>query len=147
MKRIRWITSLSYVSRRFPFVLLLLLGGLLVFILSFSSCAKLDSFLFNPDTLIGDYMLEKFSSEKIELPSVNKKYPDSTIDSIEQKTFSSGGNKLYAYYLKHNTSSSRHPVILYCHGNAGHMDFYWARIKLLYHSGAHVFDVRLRWLR
>jgi pimeloyl-ACP methyl ester carboxylesterase len=48
---------------------------------------------------------------------------------------SEGAAKLYGVYLGDLQHIATDTVILYCHGNAKHMDNYWSRAKLLAHVG------------
>ena len=43
----------------------------------------------------------------------------------------SSATKIYAIYIGNINRIATDTVIMYCHGNAEHMDFYWPRAKLL----------------
>lgn len=104
---------------------------LLVAALAFSSC-RLDNFMFNPTT-VDEYLLENASEEN---PSF---VLDDTYDipqnKIELFSLKSGGETIYAVYLGDRARIAQDTVIVYCHGNAGNLDFYWKRAKLLANLG------------
>lgn len=126
---------------------LLFLGFILT--LALTSCLRLDSQLFNSEKLT-EYKLDAYTGSK-ELPNLPAIY-DVATNMRELVTYTStsdeGSAKLYGVYLGDQTKISTDTVILYCHGNAKHMDNYWNRAKLLAHiGGAHhygvlVFDYR-----
>ena len=43
--------------------------------------------------------------------------------------------KIHAVYLGNIADIATDTIILYCHGNRDHLDFYWPRIKLLANVG------------
>jgi pimeloyl-ACP methyl ester carboxylesterase len=47
----------------------------------------------------------------------------------------SNGETIYVEYIGEISKIATDTVILYCHGNAGHMDSYWQRAKLLANVG------------
>jgi pimeloyl-ACP methyl ester carboxylesterase len=52
--------------------------------------------------------------------------------------------RISAIYLGDTTAIATDTVILYCHGNKDHMDFYWQRAKLLAHvAGKHRYGVMM----
>lgn len=109
---------------------LLLLG-----ILALTSC-RLDSFLFNPDDSITEYKFDAFEEEQRFVLDASYSIPDSLIDLM---TLESGPEDdretIYAAYIGDQSRISQDTVILYCHGNAGHLDYYWQRAKLLANAG------------
>ncbi len=109
---------------------------IILFIFSFASCLRLDDNLFNNDNAIDKYYLDDYTGEvdfKLEAP-----YTVSD-DEIHQFTLTSDndGDKatIYAIYLGDIDRIATDTVIMYCHGNKDHNDFYWPREKLLYFSG------------
>lgn len=107
---------------------------LLLFVLS--SCQKLDSNLFSADSDIEAYLWDDFTGER-EFHigdgfaiDENELYPFTVESDFE-------GDKalIHALYMGDRTTISSDSIIVYCHGNTGHMDFYWERAKLLYYSG------------
>ncbi len=104
-------------------------------ILLFNTSCRLDNFLYNP-TEATEYKLEDFDDN-----------PHFTLDStyaidtalIRLMTLESGPTDdretIYAVYVGDIDSIAHDTVILYCHGNAGNMDYYWQRVKLLANAG------------
>ena len=102
------------------------------------SCLRLDDNLFNPDNSIQEYLLDDYTGEVdfklgpaydipqdlIHLMTLSSKLPEE-----------SGEHKIYAIYIGDISRIDTDTVIMYCHGNRDHMDFYWQRAKLLAHTG------------
>lgn len=94
---------------------------------------RLDSFLFNPDTDITQYLLDDYEGDtEIDLPS-SYDIDDYYLFSIQQN--SSLAPRVHMVYLGDTARIGIDTVILYCHGNAAHMDAYWPRAKLLANTG------------
>lgn len=96
---------------------------------------RLDSFLFNPSTL-SSYSLDSYSGE-VSIP-VDDAYhvPDSSIHRIQWTIISEGKpTVVHALYVGDTNRIDQDTVLLYCHGNKDHMDFYWPRQKLYSHLG------------
>ncbi|MEZ4721899.1 MAG: alpha/beta hydrolase [Flavobacteriales bacterium] len=102
-----------------------------------SSCLRLDSFLYNPDTSIESYQLDAFEGEQeIEIGD-EYSIPDSLIHLLTLQSDPAGDNKkIYIVYVGSISRIATDTVILYCHGNAGHLDYYWSRVKLLANAGS-----------
>lgn len=101
-------------------------------VLVLSGCARLDSFMFNPDNTIAEYLLDDFDGFEIDVPA------DYDVDDSMIEVFSmpdADGNDIYAIYVGDQSRIDTDTVIMYCHGNSGHMDYYWTRQKLLAHIG------------
>lgn len=94
---------------------------LLLFLLIISGCS-LDDFLFN-DQKVSHYTMP------------GNTIPDSL---IKQEIFTSGGNKLYGYWVASGNPFSN-LTILYCHGNKHNIDNYWDRVMYLHQLGANIF--------
>ena len=92
-------------------------------------CLDLDSLLFNPNTDITEYKLDDFEGEQ-EIEVDAYKVTDS-LNHIFTIDVGSANEKIYAVYVGDLDSIATDTVILYLHGNAGHMDYYWPRTKLL----------------
>jgi pimeloyl-ACP methyl ester carboxylesterase len=110
----------------------------------FSACKKrLDSFLFNGDTSIEAYLLDDYKGPvSVELGPEYAISPDK-IHKI-QIPFTSEGKTLiqHAIYVGDIDRIAIDTVILYCHGNREHMDFYWPRQKMYANLGSkHRFGV------
>lgn len=101
-----------------------------------SSCLKLDSLLYNPDDSITEYLLDDYEGNS-EL--TNEEYlnvPDSTVQLFTLNSDPDGDNlEIYAIYVGDIDRIQTDTVILYLHGNAGNIDYYWNRIKLLANTG------------
>lgn len=101
-----------------------------------SSCLRLDSQLFNGKKL-DEYKWDNYTGIK-EISSLSDTFK---IDGSNQKLFTlqstgkSGTATIYAVYLGNEANIATDTVILYCHGNADHMDRYWNRAKLLAYTG------------
>lgn len=102
--------------------------------LGFSSC-RLDSFLFNP-TQITEYKLDDYDGPQLFVT-------DSTYDIapnlVNLTTIQAGSGEdqvtLHAVYIGDMSRINQDTVILYCHGNAGNLDTYWERAKILANAG------------
>lgn len=102
----------------------------------FTSCLRLDSQLYNADDSIEQYQLDDYPGE-VEIP-VGEEYaiPDSLTHLFTLSSDPTGEAKeIHALYLGAIRNIATDTVILYCHGNRDHMDFYWPRIKLLANTG------------
>ena len=102
------------------------------------SCLRLDDNLFNPDNSIEEYLLDDYTGEvDFELDSAFDIPPN----MVHLMTLNSQGQedaeayKIYAIYIGDISRIDTDTVIMYCHGNRDHMDFYWQRAKLLAHTG------------
>lgn len=107
-----------------------------ILLLFLSSCMKLDQNLFNEDNEITAYLLDDYQGEQdfrldqsfdippslIHLLTLDSQLPDETAPV-----------QIRAVYIGDQNKISSDTVILYCHGNKWHMDFYWQRAKLLAH--------------
>ncbi|MFC2114203.1 alpha/beta hydrolase [Bacteroidota bacterium] len=99
-----------------------------------SSCIRLDSLVFIGDNTITSYQFDKYEGEvEMEFPD-NITVPDSLIHLI---TFESKmdneetGLVLYGEYIGDLSKVTSDTIILYCHGQTDHMDYYWHRTTLL----------------
>jgi pimeloyl-ACP methyl ester carboxylesterase len=101
------------------------------------SCRKrLDSFLFNNDGEITEYKLDAFDGEtSLELP-LGYSMDQNDIHQFDFDIVSGGEDlNIKAIFVGDLTSIDQDTVILYCHGNRDHMDYYWSRQKLYSHLG------------
>jgi pimeloyl-ACP methyl ester carboxylesterase len=110
--------------------------ALLFISLSLLSCRKrLDSFLFNGSKL-ESYQLDAYTGEvSLEL---NGQFavPDSMIHRVHFPVNIDGETvQVQGIYVGDTNQISQDTVILYCHGNKDHMDFYWCREKLYANIG------------
>lgn len=110
---------------------------LLSFLLLLTGCKKrLDDFLFNNEDSITSYKLDDFNGPvSVDLPP---KYfvPENMINQFTYEIDSEGEKlNIAAIYTGNINAISTDTVILYCHGNRDHMDFYWPRQKIYSHLG------------
>ncbi len=98
---------------------------------------RLDSFLFNPQT-VTQYYLDAYEGEsELDLPA---EYVVSTADihQFQYQITDQGENlNIHAIYIGDLSTIATDTVILYCHGNKHHMDNYWQRQKLLSYVGGY----------
>ena len=100
------------------------------------ACRKrLDGFLFNPSQ-IESYQLDAYPGELSLDLAGEFGVPASMIHHLEWNVeLEEGSAKMSAIYVGDLASIATDTVILYCHGNKDHMDFYWPRQKLYAHAG------------
>ncbi len=114
---------------------------LIVVILSVSliSCSRLDDSLFNPNTKkISTYTFDNYTGDVDFHLDASYKIPDSLIHliTLDSKTDDeSGPTKIYGVYIGNINRIATDTVIMYCHGNKDHIDFYWPRAELLANAG------------
>lgn len=112
----------------------------LVFCLSlFASCSKmrLDSMMYN-STSLDRYLWDDYQGEvdfRLDASyAIDKSMMhELTLNSVIEGT--SATARIAAIYLGDTARIATDTVLLYCHGNRDHMDFYWQRAKLLAHIG------------
>lgn len=103
------------------------------FLLALYSCFKLDNNLYNPNANeISEYRLNDYTGE-VEI-TVGDEY-NIPVDNTHLFTLDNDGKAIYALYVGNLNTIESDTVILYCHGNKDHLDFYWPRIKLLANTG------------
>lgn len=100
------------------------------------SCNKrLDGFLFN-NSKIEAYYLDDYTGEKPFELDASYNIPTDLVHLFSYPIVENGKTLLvYAIYIGDINTINQDTVILYCHGNRDHMDFYWNRQKLLAHVG------------
>lgn len=104
-------------------------------LLSFCSCYRLDSTLFNPGET-EEYLLND-SEASLETPAAYD-IPDSLIHlfPLESKTADeSEATTIWAAYVGDLSQIDTDTVFLYCHGNGGTIDSYWGRVKVMANIG------------
>ncbi len=99
---------------------------------SFASCLRLDSNFYNLDEKITEYKWDQYPGDKDFVLDASYQIADSMQHVF---TLDSKGNKIYAIYIGDINRIQTDTVIMYCHGNKWHMDFYWQRAKLLANTG------------
>lgn len=106
----------------------------LLIALAFTSC-RLDSFLYSP-TETTEYKLENFTDSPHFTLDDSYDIPDSLIHLMSLESGPANDRAtIYAVYIGNISEISQDTVILYCHGNAGNLDYYWQRAKLLANAG------------
>jgi fermentation-respiration switch protein FrsA (DUF1100 family) len=101
-----------------------------------SACLKLDSNLYNADNSITEYKMDGYTGEQDFILDASYALPQSSIQLLtlfSQSSSESQSTAIKALYLGDVSKIGTDTVILYCHGNKWHMDFYWQRAKLLAH--------------
>jgi pimeloyl-ACP methyl ester carboxylesterase len=104
-----------------------------------SSCLRLDSMLYNTTDKLERYERDNYTGEQDFILDETYKIQDSMIHEFtlaSQAPGESSPTTIYAVYLGDINRINTDTVILYCHGNKWHMDFYWQRAKLLAHTGS-----------
>lgn len=100
-----------------------------------SACLKLDNNLYNKAKL-SDYQLDNYTGEQDFLLDASYSI-DANLINVFSLSSQAGGEKkattIKALYIGNQAKINTDTVILYCHGNKWHMDFYWQRAKLLAH--------------
>lgn len=107
-----------------------------VLAVSLSSCLRLDSNMFE-NIKLQEYELDDFTGPEISVPSIY----DIEANKIHLIDIQSKGDneviptEIKAIYIGDIANITTDTVIMYCHGNYGHMDYYWTRAKLLANIG------------
>jgi pimeloyl-ACP methyl ester carboxylesterase len=102
-----------------------------------SSCFKLDDNLFNADK-IEAYQLDGFDGEQDFVLDASYNVPSNLIKIFtlnSQLSSEPSATSIAAIYIGDLNTINTDTVIMYCHGNKSHMDFYWQRAKLLANVG------------
>lgn len=102
--------------------------------LFFSSCLRLDDNLYNLSDKITEYKWDNYQGTQDFRLDASYDIADSMFYHFKISS-GSQGYQLHALYLGDTSRIATDTVILYCHGNKWHMDFYWQRAKLLAHTG------------
>jgi len=98
-----------------------------------SGCFKLDDNLYNAEKIDG-YQLDDFDGEQDFVLDDSYDVPSHLINIFSlnsQMASESTPTTIYAVYIGDVNRIKTDTVIMYCHGNKSHMDFYWQRAKLL----------------
>ncbi len=110
---------------------------IVISLILFSSCLRLDDNLYNLEDKITEYKLDNYTGEQDFILDNSYHIPDSLIHifTLSSKTSNeSTAKNIYAIYIGQISKIQTDTVIMYCHGNKWHMDFYWQRAKLLAHT-------------
>ncbi len=106
---------------------------LFITIITLSSCLRLDDNLFN-ESKLSEYKLDNYTGEIDFRLDHSYSIPDSMVHLFtlpSQASDESSATTIYAVYIGNISEIATDTVIMYCHGNKDHMDFYWQRAKLL----------------
>lgn len=101
-----------------------------------SSCLRLDDNLYNLSDKITEYKLDNYTGQQDFKLDDTYKIQDSLIHlfTLSSKAPNEGSaTTIQAIYIGNISKIKTDTVIMYCHGNKWHMDFYWQRAKLLAH--------------
>lgn len=102
----------------------------------FSCRKRLDDFLFNPDNTVTEYLLDDFTDETSLIVGSEFDIADSMIHRFTiPMEFNGESYTIGAVYVGDMSKIASDTVILYCHGNKDHIDFYWPRQKLYANLG------------
>jgi alpha/beta superfamily hydrolase len=108
------------------------------FLLTFISCAKLDSLVFRGEKING-YLLDNYEggTDMDDMPvSYNIPEQMTSLFTLESKLPSeSESTEIHALYIGDLATITSDTIIVYCHGQSLHMDAYWPRTKLLANIG------------
>lgn len=116
-----------------------LFGILSAITLLLSSCMRLDSNMYNLSDKITEYKLDNYTGEQDFILDASYKIPDSLITHFtlqSQAPGESAPTTIHAIYIGQVSRIATDTVIMYCHGNKWHMDFYWQRAKLMANTGS-----------
>jgi alpha/beta superfamily hydrolase len=100
-----------------------------------SSCLRLDNNLFNNHS-ITSYQRDAYTGHVDFVLPASYKIEDSMVTLFTLQSNDNGDiATIYAEYIGDIKRIATDTVIMYCHGNRDHMDFYWPRAKLLANTG------------
>ncbi|CAN5460149.1 hypothetical protein BH10BAC1_BH10BAC1_16670 [soil metagenome] len=105
----------------------------IIFVTLLTSCLTLDDNLFN-NAKLDSYKLDGYTGEVDFILDNSYNIPDSLVHIFtlpSQTADESVATTIYAIYIGELSKIATDTVIMYCHGNKDHMDFYWQRAKLL----------------
>lgn len=103
----------------------------------FAGCLSLDDQLFN-NTKITEYRFDRYGGEVDFRLHDSYDIPDSLLHlfTLASQAYNENtSTAIYALYIGDLSRIATDTVILYCHGNRDHMDFYWPRAQLLANVG------------
>lgn len=106
-------------------------------VLFLTSCLRLDDNLFNQSKLT-EYKFDNYTGETDFVLDYSYHIPDSLVHIFtlsSQAPDEAKATTIYAVYIGNMAEINTDTIIMYCHGNRDHMDFYWQRAKLLANIG------------
>ena len=105
----------------------------IIVVIGFSGCLTLDNNLYNKSTLTS-YKLDSYTGD-VDFHLDNSYYIHDTMIHVftlnSKASDETSATSIYAIYIGDISKIATDTVIMYCHGNKDHMDFYWPRAKLL----------------
>lgn len=104
----------------------------------FAGCQRLDMNMYNLSEDLTEYKMDNYTGEQDFVLDPSYTIPDSLVHLFTLQSKAPGeetATKIYAIYIGSLSQIATDTVIMYCHGNKWHMDFYWQRAKLLAHTG------------
>ena len=110
---------------------------LIILVPVFSGCLDLDDTLYNPSK-ISEYKLDAYDGDTDFRLNLSYRIPDSLVHIFTLSSQAPGESRattIYAIYIGSQAHIATDTVIMYCHGNRDHMDFYWTRAELLANTG------------
>jgi pimeloyl-ACP methyl ester carboxylesterase len=112
-----------------------------------AGCLSLDPFLFKGEEL-SNYQFDDYAGEQECSDAIDSLGPLQPSDTARLIMLASGPERIAALFLAPKTwdtaIAGSDTVILYFHGNAKHLDYYWPRVRLLHAAGYAVFAVDYR---
>jgi alpha-beta hydrolase superfamily lysophospholipase len=103
-----------------------------------TGCSRLDDNLFNPNkNKISEYKLNEYTGEVDFKLDATYNIPSDKVHlfTLQPKAANeTAATTIYAIYIGDIQRIATDTVIMYCHGNKDHMDFYWPRAQLLAHA-------------
>ncbi|MFM7024278.1 MAG: alpha/beta hydrolase [Flavobacteriales bacterium] len=106
-------------------------------VLLLQSCLRLDSNMYDNEKITA-YRWDQYPGQTDFLLTTNYNIPAANmheLDLYSEDTVTGKTYKIKALYVGDFAKMNTDTVILYCHGNKQHMDFYWPRTKLLANVG------------
>lgn len=111
---------------------------LIATVLAFSACIRMNDIAFYNNNSIDQYYFEDFEFDS-EVPlgdefALSEQYIHQvSINSIDSATGTI--YKIAAVYIGELTNIPTDTILVYCHGQSEHLDYYWNRAKLLHFAG------------
>jgi pimeloyl-ACP methyl ester carboxylesterase len=105
--------------------------------ISLTGCLRLDDTIYDM-TPTESYELDNYQGEVDFYLDARYSIPGNLVHIFPLKSQSeneSSPTTIYAIYIGNISRISTDTVVMYCHGNKDHMDFYWPRVKLLANTG------------
>ena len=107
---------------------------LLGLVLTLPGCLRLDSFLFYPTRVEGEYFNPADLDTSWHMRWV---IPDSLREEV--RLFPATGETIFGFFARALPDTAPTPTVIYSHGNAGNINGYWNRVELLWEAGCNVF--------